>query len=299
MIGRLDRLLTLYAMGRLCRRSAASPDIPILMYHSISEEDSGRSAYFQTATPPRVFAEHMALLRRNGYESIHLSDLAEAIKNDGARRRLVVLTFDDGYADFLTGAFPALSEYGYTATMFLPTAHIGEARRSFKDRECLTWTEVRGLSGAGIEFGSHTVTHPQLHDLPERAIREEVGLSKKVIEDELGREISCFAYPFAFPQTDRRFVGMLRSVLQDAGYRQGVCTTIGLVNADSDALFLERIPINGCDDPQLFEAKVYGAYNWMGWAQRVKQRWGAIPGVGHEKAEPFTDTQIMTQKRKS
>jgi peptidoglycan/xylan/chitin deacetylase (PgdA/CDA1 family) len=271
MTGRLDRLLTLYALRPFCHLNVNSQSVPILMYHSISKEDSYRSPYYRTSTPLKVFASHLAFLRRNGYESVPLSGLADSLKNECLHRKVVVLTFDDGYKDFLTDAFPVLSEYGYSATMFLPTAYIGEERKSFRDRECLTWSEVLKLHDAGIEFGSHTVTHPQLSTLSELAIRGELELSKKTIEDNLGKDVTTFAYPFAFPQADRHFVRMLRNILRDAGYREGVCTAIGMASATSDPFFLERIPVNGSDDPRFFAAKLSGAYNWMGSAQRIRK----------------------------
>ena len=76
--------------------------------------------------------------------------------------RAVVITFDDGFRDFYTAAFPVMQEHQFTATVFLPTAFIGEDRRSFKGAECLTWEEVRRLRRAGVQFGSHTVNHPRL-----------------------------------------------------------------------------------------------------------------------------------------
>ena len=76
--------------------------------------------------------------------------------------RLAVITFDDGFRDFLTAAWPSLSEFGFTATVFLPTGSIAGQRATFQDRECLTWDEVRTLRREGITFGSHTVSHPSL-----------------------------------------------------------------------------------------------------------------------------------------
>ena len=127
---RPDRIATLYffhPLQRLLRR--ASTGIPILMYHSISEgPEARRSAYFHTCTSPRVFREHLQLLARNGYKTIGLGEAVRKLER-GAQttERLVVLTFDDGFADFYTEAFPALSALGYTATVFLPTAYIGDS----------------------------------------------------------------------------------------------------------------------------------------------------------------------------
>ena len=80
-------------------------------------------------------------------------------------RKPVAITFDDGFQDFYTEAFPVLAQYGFSATMYLPTAFVGNPRRSFKSHPCMTWSEVREAYRAGIEFGSHTVSHPKLVEL--------------------------------------------------------------------------------------------------------------------------------------
>ena len=129
---------------------------------------------------------------------------------------MVGITFDDGYQDFHTNAFPILNRYGYAATVFLPTAYIGQASRQFKGAECLTWSQVRDLRKAGVEFGSHTVTDPQLRGVSTEQMRTEVGRSKDDIEEKLGERVEAFAYPYAFPETDAAFVETLRGALQES-----------------------------------------------------------------------------------
>ena len=269
---RLDRLATLYLALPLTRRASGGElSLPILMYHSISEEDESRShAYFRTCTSLAVFAEQMSCLHRQGYTSCSLS---QALNSLGSGTRFatkpVVITFDDGYTDFYRQAFPVLQQYGFSATVFLPTAYIGERPLQFKGRDCLTWAEVRELSNHGIVFASHTVTHPQLHELSTSAVKEEIVSSKQTIEDRIGSAVDSFAYPFAFPQNDAAFQNMLRDALRTAGYRNGVCTIVGRGNRDSDPFFLERLPVNSSDDARLFEAKLVGAYDWIATPQRL------------------------------
>ena len=98
-----------------------------------------------------------------------------------------------------------LQQYGFGATVFLPTAYIGEQSIQFKGADCLTWREVRELNDHGIVFGSHTVTHPQLRELSRAALAEELAKSKQTIEEKLGCGVESFAYPYAFPQTDSDF----------------------------------------------------------------------------------------------
>jgi peptidoglycan/xylan/chitin deacetylase (PgdA/CDA1 family) len=269
---RLDRLATLYFASPLMRHaSGADPSIPVLMYHSVSGEDeSGVRAYYRTCTLPHVFAKQMAHLHERGYSTCSLTQALDHLRS-GVQlpTKPVVITFDDGYSDFHRHAFPILNRYGFTATVFLPTAYISDRRKRFKGRDCLTWAEVNELNHCGVIFGSHTVTHPWLRELSAAAILEEIVSSKKTIEERLGCAVDSFAYPFAFPQTDLDFKKVMKDLLSLAGYENGVCTIVGRANRRSEPLFIERLPINSCDDAALFDAKLAGAYDWVSKSQHI------------------------------
>ncbi len=272
---RLDRLATLYLVSPFMSHTAGNErSVPVLMYHSISDGDESRvHAYFRTCTSPDTFAEQMAYLHGEGYSPCGLAQALNHLRSGaGAATKPIVITFDDGYADFFHQAFPVLNRYGFSATVFLPTAYIGDCPVPFKGRNCLTWGEVRELNSHGIAFGSHTVTHPQLRALSASAVNEEIVSSKKTIEERIGRAVDSFAYPFAFPQNDVPFRSMLRDSLRSAGYKNGVCTIVGRGNRDSDPLFLERLPVNSSDDARLFQAKLVGAYDWIATPQRLVKR---------------------------
>ena len=263
---RIDRLTTLYVVDPILRRtSAGKSSISILMYHSITDEDeAGVHPYYRTATAPPVFSAQMESLSHAGFSVIGLEEAIRRCSQPKSTKSSVVITFDDGFRNFYTNAFPVLNRYGFTATMFLPTAYIGESHLSFKGKECLSWTEVRELQKYGISFGSHTVTHPQLHDCDAASIKQEIVGSKQTIEQKLGCAVQSFSYPYAFPETDDSFKKMLRHELRQAGYENGVCTTVGRPGRTSDPFFLKRLPVNSDDDPQLFLAKLAGSYDWLG-----------------------------------
>jgi peptidoglycan/xylan/chitin deacetylase (PgdA/CDA1 family) len=281
---RLDRFATLYVFSQVRRQASGSqPPVPVLMYHSISDdEETGLHPYYRTATSPQRFAAHLQHLHAEGYRTASLSEIAGQLQGQGqgqgrgqtaatAKGKSVVITFDDGYRDFYRHAFPVLNQHGFRATVFLPTAYIGESPVCFKGKECLTWAEVRELHHHGITFGSHTVTHPQLRELSARAIQQEIADSRQTIEERLGCVVDSFAYPYAFPQTDSNFKTMLRDFLATAGYKNGVCTMVGRVKRTSDPLFMERLPVNSGDDAALFAAKLGGAYDWMGKSQHLSK----------------------------
>jgi len=272
---RFDRFATLYVVNPLRRSASANqPSIPILMYHSISDDaENGVHPYYRTATSPQQFALQMQYLYENGFRTASLPEAVTQLRGEAAGNgKNVVITFDDGYRDFYREAFPVLSRFRFSATMFLPTSFIGEQTLQFKSRECMTWGEVRELQKSGITFGSHTVTHPQLHALSMPAINEEITNSKQTIEQKLGCAVDSFAYPYAFPQTDKDFKTRLRDSLRQAGYRNGVCTIVGRVNRKSEPLFMERLPVNSCDDAPLFKAKLAGAYDWVARSQYLAKK---------------------------
>jgi peptidoglycan/xylan/chitin deacetylase (PgdA/CDA1 family) len=268
---RLDRMATLYLMSPIRRCLPVRTSVPILMYHSISEQDeSNLQPYYRTATSPKTFAAQMEHLQASGYRTVSLNDIAKLLDGGGAAaEKNLVITFDDGLADFYNQAFPVLSRCGFTATMFLPTAYIAEGRKRFKEKPCLSWAEIREMHRYGISFGSHTVTHPRLVELDAQIIQQEIADSKRTIEQELGCEVESFAYPFAFPQTETHFVRMLRQLLRDAGYRNGVTTVVGRASRSSDPYFMQRLPVNSCDDEEFLMTKLSGAYDWVSVPQHL------------------------------
>jgi len=121
-----------------------------------------------------------------------------------------------------------------------------------------------------------TVTHPQLHDCDANSIKQEIVGSKQTIEQKLGCAVQSFSYPYAFPETDASFKQRLREELHRAGYKNGVCTTVGRPSPASDPFFLKRLPVNSDDDARLFLAKLAGSYDWLAKPQylvKMAKKW--------------------------
>ena len=269
---RADRFASLYFFHPLQRLCAQGAKIPILMYHGISDSDeSAVHPYYRTNTTLTMFEQQVRYLHQNGYRTVSVTEVFSSLQTAASVEKLVGITFDDGYQNFYTNAFPILNQYRYSATVFLPTAYIGQVSRQFNGSDCLTWNQVRELRKAGVEFGSHTVTHPQLREMGLEQLREEITLSKEHIEEKLGESVATFSYPYAFPETDRGFVDRLRGLLQEAGYREGVSTIVGRTGKSDGRLFMKRLPVNSCDDVALLEAKLAGGYDWLRGPQRMSK----------------------------
>ena len=267
---RLDRLATLYLCFPATRvfGQRSGKRVPILMYHSVSDNLFGRShPYYQINTSRVIFARQMRWLRQNGYRTMDLTEMLAALETGQDVSMRVVITFDDGYQDFYTDAFPVMKQCGFGATIFLATDRIKDAPQRLEGVDYLTWREVRELHAEGIRFGSHTVTHPDLRSLGPDQIDYELAYSKDTIEQKLGTPVESFAYPFAFPEEDRGFARFLMDVLENQGFDNGVSSIIGRAHSGNNRFFLPRLPINSWDDAWLLRAKLEGGYDWLHWPQ--------------------------------
>jgi len=296
---RFDRFLTLHVFRHL-DKVLPKPEgirIPILMYHSISDEPEKVHPYFWINTSPNRFAEHMQFLHKNNYKVISLSEAVRIIesqtvsrKAQGARsnsikskplthcsqpsnttnpidpnnpNNFVVLTFDDGYLDFYTNALPVLRKYDFTATVFLPTVFIGNRKPGLVGKKHLDWNHVWELQQQGIDFGSHTIHHRQLWKIKDTELKFELKESKEIIEQKIGKTVEAFSYPYWFPEQDKGFVNKFNDLLEKCGYVCATGTRVGSAHHIDERMILKRIPINSCDDLQLFLEKLSGTYDWI------------------------------------
>ncbi|MDD5580545.1 MAG: polysaccharide deacetylase family protein [Methylobacter sp.] len=256
--------------------------IPILMYHSISHNlDDHLHPYYRTVTTPERFEQQMHFLSHSGYQVLTLSqavllsqEASELPLSFDSQRPKVVITFDDGLRDFYTSAFPILEKFGFKANVFLTSGLID--RTFITGRECLKAQEIKELAEKGIEFGSHTVSHPQLKALSRNEIVHELAISKQMIEDIIGFPVALFSYPYRFPEEAPIFTKMFGMLLVDQGYSIGVTTIIGITKIKDNPLFLKRLPINDWDDPHFFQAKLEGAYDWLHTVQLIYKKFRSM-----------------------
>jgi peptidoglycan/xylan/chitin deacetylase (PgdA/CDA1 family) len=271
---RLDRLASVYVWGPIAKaRTVDEVRVPILMYHSVSDNLFGKShPYFQINTTPKTFAKQMQYLRDSGYATVTLEDLAGGMLRERKNEKLIAITFDDGYRDFYTDAFPVLSRLGLSATMFLTSGRIQDRPAQYEGVEYLSWSDVREMHSSGIQFGSHTVTHPELRTLSRNEIDHELRRSKEVIEERLGAGVTSFAYPYRFPEEDDQFIRDVREILESLAYRAAVTTILGTATLECDRFLLPRLPVNSWDDSRFFQAKLQGGYDWLHFPQLMSKK---------------------------
>lgn len=169
--------------------------LDVLTYHSISGGPG------PTSIPPDVFEAHLDALADLGYRTLTMQDVARwlAGSTDPAQPA-VAITFDDGFADFAEHAYPRLAARGFTATVFLPTGALG-GRESWDGandppRPLLDWDQVADLADRGIEFGGHSIDHPDLTRLTAEELDRQIGECRAAITGKLGSAPCAFAPPY-------------------------------------------------------------------------------------------------------
>jgi len=171
--------------------------VPIITYHQIVSDDRPSDPWHLTVSV-RQFERQIRFLHEKDFHCISLAELLSPSQNGQPRRRKrAILTFDDGYENFLTVAYPILHRHGFTATVFLISDCVG--KRSDREFETgvpfLKWDQIKLLHKEGVSFGSHTCTHPDLPRISEGQVWHELVSSKERIEDQLGEQVRFFAYP--------------------------------------------------------------------------------------------------------
>jgi peptidoglycan/xylan/chitin deacetylase (PgdA/CDA1 family) len=204
------------------RNAAGADTVPVLTFHSISPRRG------PTSIAPETFRMQMDVLAQSGFRSLTCDEFLawrEGARADAVPR--VLLTFDDGYADFASAAHPVLAGHGYSAIVFLPTGRVG-AREDWRGataaaRALMDWATVTELARAGIEFGGHGATHADLTRLSAAERREEIDGSAQQLTERLGRRPACFAPPYG--RVNAEVIGDIERVYDVAFGTRFACAT--------------------------------------------------------------------------
>ena len=220
------------------------------MYHSIS--DHAQPRFRKYALSPARFAEQMAYLARQRCVTLTVSQYVAARTTGVALpESAVVLTFDDGFADFNKEALPVLQRYGLVGTLYIPTAFVNGTSRFLQregetDRLMLTWEQLIDISSSGVACGAHSHRHLQLDVVPMDMARAEITRSKKVLEEKLSRTITSFAYPYGF------YRPAVQQMVREAGYLSACAVRYAMSSPTDDLFALSRLIIPGDTNLQQF-----------------------------------------------
>lgn len=142
--------------------SAVSADgglnLPIIMYHSIQKDESKAGKYVIT---PQGFENDLKFLEENGYETVFMSDVVKYVKGEASLpEKPIVLTFDDGYYNNYTYAYPLLKKYHMKAVISIVgiyTDMYSQNEDNSAEYAHLNWDTVNEMMESGIiEFQNHS-----------------------------------------------------------------------------------------------------------------------------------------------
>ncbi len=207
--------------------------IPVLMYHHVLPY-----ANSEYAVSIDQFRRQIQWLSEEGYQTISINDMATAIlRGKILPKKSIILTFDDGFMDVYENAFPILTEFGYTATMYLIEDVINE-------HPYVTDEVIEELIEAGWEFGHHSKSHaylPKLHNLD-----EEVCDSRGRLIERFNQSFDSFAYPYAV-KDDQSI-----QAVKDCGYTSGAGNGSFTIQTENRLFFFSRREIKSYFDMQRF-----------------------------------------------
>ena len=249
-------ILILLAAGKIFAQNvqeiSQGPKILVLNYHQV------QNSHHSLAMPIADFDAQMEYLSSHGYVTITPDELYSGLNGElELPKKPVLITFDDGYADNYTNAFPILKYYGMRATVFVIPAFVG------KYKNYLTWEEMREMQDSGISIQSHTLNHYKLEELPDDEIRSELLNSKQILEENLGQPVEFLAYPTG--TYNLHIAGIAKAV----GYKGEYTIKYGNVDLGSNLFALERVPIfhtaNSMKDfyERIDYRQSFGEFGWI------------------------------------
>jgi peptidoglycan/xylan/chitin deacetylase (PgdA/CDA1 family) len=227
--------------------------LPILMYHRVSDP-RGSAAMRYTVSADQL-RRHLEYLRDAEFQSVSLADWVAALhKREPLSGRPVALTFDDAYVDFVETALPLLQQFGFGATLFVVSGHVGgwntwDAGLGEPVR-LMDWPAIERAAASGIEIGAHSATHAPMTGLTPLEIVREASRARADIQRRIAQPIHAFAYPYGDSDP------IVQHLVAASGFLTGVTCRFGLSALDDRPLRLPRIEISGTDSQADFIRKL-------------------------------------------
>jgi peptidoglycan/xylan/chitin deacetylase (PgdA/CDA1 family) len=240
--------------------------LPILSYHNVAT--APKDAPFKLLyVSPDSFERQLWTLRRLGLRGVSTSEGLDRLSN-GTSHGCVVFTFDDGYADTLTTAAPLMKRYGFGATCYVVSSALGtynswDAEYLRERKPLMNRGQLDQWLAAGMEVGSHSLSHQRLHELPQDVARYEIAESRSALRTMLGVPIEHFAYPFG------RFTADTVELVRHAGYSSAMTVLPGAARPSDDRLRLPRILVNGEHGLWRFLLHAATPYPRLRWRRRA------------------------------
>lgn len=209
--------------------------LPILMYHYVRNPPSMTNDLlgYRLSVSPAAFTSQMDWLAAHGFHPVDFNDVrAYFAGRQPLPANPVVITFDDGYADLYTTAYPILAAHGFKAVAYIVSGFVGWS-------QYVSASQVVQMDQNGIEIASHTVNHANLARSSSASLTHELVDSKRLLENLVGHPVLDFAYPSGM------FNGPVVAAVQQAGYDTAVTTLFSIDHSVSDRYLWTRVRVGG------------------------------------------------------
>ncbi|MEM9348802.1 MAG: glycosyltransferase [Pseudomonadota bacterium] len=256
-----DPNLTYYVSSQIEWNGAAhykkvevSDELPILNFHRVTP-DPVPAALAPYCHTPDQFEAQLQYFAQNGFYGVTLDEWqAQRARWRGMPGRALAITFDDGYVDFLEHALPILEKYGFPVTVFLVTDLVGKTAewdaRYGPPAPLMTWAQIKQAAEKGVQFGSHTTSHPLLTTLSPREVADQAHRSRSEIEQNLGQRVDSVAYPYG------DFNEIVGRIFEDNGYTLGLDTSGDPAEIHDRPMAMGRIELLPADGPEKIASKI-------------------------------------------
>jgi peptidoglycan/xylan/chitin deacetylase (PgdA/CDA1 family) len=210
--------------------------IPVLLYHYVRVNPVATDQVgFELSVTPQNFAAQMGFLQWAGVHTVSLGDVFQALRTHRALPpHSVVLTFDDGYANFARVAAPVMQHDGLRGTVFVVSGFVG--RNGYMNA-----TQVREVQEMGMVIGCHTVNHVDLAAVPLAVAKAQIDVSHQQLQALTGQPILDFAYPYG------GFDAAVEGLVQADGFRDAVTTDPGALLTLAQPFAWPRYRVGGHD----------------------------------------------------
>ena len=205
------------------------------------------------------FLQLLDHLESHSYQTTHFAELVKTEDAKKSSAKQVILTFDDCAKQLLDFAVPELVKRQMKAAFYMPTAYIGgynswDAEKSPEPIALMDESDLKSLVNAGMEVGSHSHHHVELKHLTDiQQLKNQLTLSKQMLESITSRPVYSFAYPFGSVPAN------YETLLGEAGYRFG----LSIYYPFETRLALRRFGVYNKDTPETLSRKLSGRYRWM------------------------------------
>jgi len=218
-----------------------SRPIPILMYHQCATPPAKGTPFRSLTVDPAVFARHMRWLKAMGYRGLSMRDLQPYLRGE-KQGKVFGLTFDDGFVNVAENAVPIMADLGFTATNYFVAAQVGgtnawDAEKGVPTARLMDGGQIRAWANAGHEVGSHTIAHANLKECSADQAREQIGGSRKMLQDVSGESVDAFCYPYGY------YLPEQCALVAESGYTNATTTRRGRVQPGQDMMELSRVHV--------------------------------------------------------